>query len=342
MRNLLLFAAVVLQGCVTAGTGSQDVAPAQPATPPAVEVPPEDPFTLLKGHWDRVTVARFSSDGKRLVTGSADMTVRLWDLERGYELMRFVGHTQPVTAVAISRDGRMVASGSADNSVRVWSTRDGRELRRLVGHSQFVSALAFSDDGLKLVSGSHDKSIKLWDVDNGQALRSWRAHQKTISCLGINDAMTNIISGSDDRTIGFWRTSDGKAVWRGSGHVGAVLACSADRSGSLAISLGADRKLQLWDLKSGRSVKRLDLSELAPTASAALAPDGTRFGFSVLNPETNRHEIRIGKVPAGDLQSFRGHDGAVLAWFFAANEVKTFGTDEKLYVWRSTDSDKVK
>lgn len=342
MRILLLFAAAVLQACVTGGGVVQEVTPAQPAALPLVEAPTEDPFTLLKGHWDRVTVARFSSDGKKLVTGSADMTVRLWDLERGYELMRFVGHTQPVTSVAVSRDGRMVASGSADNSVRVWSTRDGRELRRLLGHSQFVSALAFSDDGLKLVSGSNDKSIKLWDVDNGQALRTWIAHQKTVSCLGINDAMTNIISGSDDRTVGFWRASDGKALWRGSGHVGAVLACSADRSGSLAVSLGADRKLQLWDLRSGRSVRRLDLPELAPTASAALAPDGTRFGFSVLSPETNQHEIRIGTVPAGDLQSFRGHDGAVLAWFFAANEVKTFGADEKLYVWRLSEPNKTK
>jgi len=61
-----------------------------------------------------------SPDGRRLLTGHDDKSVRLWDIATGKEIHRFNGHTLNVIAVAFSWDGRRAISGGMDNSVRVW------------------------------------------------------------------------------------------------------------------------------------------------------------------------------------------------------------------------------
>ena len=70
----------------------------------------------FEGHTSSVYSVAFS--GKQVVSGSADNTVRLWDVESGAELRKFEGHTKYVTSVAFS--GKQVASGSQDKTVRLW------------------------------------------------------------------------------------------------------------------------------------------------------------------------------------------------------------------------------
>jgi hypothetical protein len=71
-------------------------------------------------HDDAVTCLAVSSDGRLAVSGSADRTVRVWDVATGKERWKLDGHTGPVTGVAFSPDGRRVASCAADRTWRVW------------------------------------------------------------------------------------------------------------------------------------------------------------------------------------------------------------------------------
>src|SRR5262249_1608275 len=69
-------------------------------------------------------------DGKLLLTGGEDSTVRLWDLETGKEVRRFEGHEGKVRAVAFSADGKQAVSGTilGDPTLRVWGVETGKEL----------------------------------------------------------------------------------------------------------------------------------------------------------------------------------------------------------------------
>ena len=76
-------------------------------------------FTL-EGHDSLVTSVCFTPDGKKLASGSADKTVRLWDAETGACVRTLEGHGGDVMSVCFSPDGRMVASGSGDATARLW------------------------------------------------------------------------------------------------------------------------------------------------------------------------------------------------------------------------------
>ena len=77
----------------------------------------------LKGHEGAVTAIGFSADGTRIVTGSADKTARIWNVEKGKEVAALKEHTDAVTAVAFGPDGDAIATGSADKTVKLWKLK---------------------------------------------------------------------------------------------------------------------------------------------------------------------------------------------------------------------------
>ena len=86
----------------------------------------------------------FAPDGRTILTGSEDMTARLWDAASGREIRRLTGHGDEVTSVAFAPDGRTILTGSKDKTARLWDAASGREIRRLEGHGDEVTSVAFA------------------------------------------------------------------------------------------------------------------------------------------------------------------------------------------------------
>ena len=118
----------------------------------------------LKGHSASVWSVAFSCDGTRVVSGSKDKSICVWDASMGKLERILEGHSEPVLSVAFSRDGTRVISGSRDSSVRVWNMNTS-EMDPVLGHSGWVRSVAFSPDGIQLVSSSFDRSVRIMTGD---------------------------------------------------------------------------------------------------------------------------------------------------------------------------------
>ena len=132
--------------------------------------PPSWPVAVctLQGHTGPVTSVTHSPDGRHIVSGSSDKTIRVWNAITGESVAGpFLGHEDWVWSVAYSPDGRHIVSGSSDKTIRVWNAITGESVAGpFQGHTGFIRSVAFSPDGRHIVSGSSDKTIRIWKTDS--------------------------------------------------------------------------------------------------------------------------------------------------------------------------------
>ncbi|XP_037399523.1 transcription initiation factor TFIID subunit 5 isoform X2 [Pygocentrus nattereri] len=122
------------------------------------------PLRMFAGHLGDITCTRFHPNSNYVATGSADRTIRLWDVLNGHCVRVFTGHKGPIHSLAFSPNGKYLASGSTDGRVLLWDLGHGLMIGELKGHTDTVYALKFSRDGEILASGSMDNTVRLWDA----------------------------------------------------------------------------------------------------------------------------------------------------------------------------------
>ena len=148
------------------------------------------------------------------VVGTADNTLKLFDLEMGHEVRNFASDSI-VTSVAFSPDGLTALSGGLDSKLKLWDLETGKELRTFTGHERQVTNVAFSPTERKkfLSEQASISTMRLWGIDDGKQLHSFRAAEIRGPASGVAFSPTAVPPlGSDDRTLELWDLDSGNKV----------------------------------------------------------------------------------------------------------------------------------
>jgi WD40 repeat protein/energy-coupling factor transporter ATP-binding protein EcfA2 len=171
----------------------------------------DNPFGREDGHNNWIYSVQFSPNGKMLASGSADSTIKLWDLEdanSSKELVTLKGHQATIYRVRFSPDGKTLASASEDRTVRLWDLTTKPHSVINEGNSP-VTVVRFSPDGKMLASAADNGTINIRRYRSGvkstlEKPQGIRGHQETIGDLSFSADSKTLASASTDTSTKLW------------------------------------------------------------------------------------------------------------------------------------------
>lgn len=207
---------------------------------------------ILQGHANGVFAVAFSPKADRLVSGSTDGTLKLWDLVATKELKSFPDITDHIRSVDYSSDGKRILSGhfgpKSEFHVRLWDVEAGKEITKLKGHKQDVTGVFFLPDGKSAVSSSMDGTAIVWDLEKSKEVRRL-AHMGGIYGAALSgDGKRLLTAGFGDQTVRLWDIDNGKELKAFPKHGVAALGVAFSKDGQYALSCDARATVRLWRL----------------------------------------------------------------------------------------------
>ncbi len=222
----------------------------------------------------RTPSAAFSPDGRYVLTGDDDHTLKLWELSGRPLGIWARGHSSEVYSVAFAPDGRSALSGGVDGKLILWDVETGKPARTFdKRYPGVVYAAAFSPDGRFAASGGMDKRVFLWDVSTGKALRAFEGHAKDVMAVAFSPDGKQVLSGSGDQTLRLWDVFTGKTLKTFEGHADWIQGVAFSPDGRFVASGAADGTARLWDVSSGKLLRSFEGLGRFPR-SIAFSADG--------------------------------------------------------------------
>ena len=284
----------------------------------------------LEGHSGYVYSVAYSPDGTKIISGSYDKTIKIWDANTGECLKTLEGHSDWVNSVAYSPDGTKIISGSYDKTIKIWDANTGQCLKTLDGHKYSVWSVAYSPDGTKIISGSEDKTIKMWDANTGECLKTLEGHSDYVYSVAYSPDGTKIISGSADKTIKIWDANTGQCLKTLEGHSNYVYSVAYSPDGTKIISGSRDKTIKIWDANTGQCLKTLKGHSWA-VRSVAYSPDGTKFISGSYDKTIKIWDANTGQC----LKTLEGHSHDVNSVAYSPNGTKIISgsKDNTIKIW---------
>lgn len=207
-----------------------------------------------------------SPDGKSLVTGSADKSIKFWQFKVIQEEVLGTGRKAPkltllhmrtlkvaddVLSVRFSPDGKLLAVGSLDNTVKIFFVDTLRLYLTLYGHKLPVLSIDISYDNKLIATSSADKNVRIWGLDFGDCHKAFFAHQDSILAVGFvpnNDEGRGhyFFSASKDGKIKYFDGDKFELIQKLEGHHGEIWTTVMTHSGSLLVSASHDKSIRVW------------------------------------------------------------------------------------------------
>jgi WD40 repeat protein len=297
--------------------------------------------TVLEGHMDRVRYVAFLADGKTLLSGSEDYTIRLWDLVTGkqasmWEQLSAFKPGPSTVLLSLSSDGNLLARGGASQgSAELWDVPKHARIRAIGAHQKPLTGIALSGDGNTMVTFSQDE-LKAWNLATGKvlfgisapALYSFRA------AVASHDGKLVAVATSD-KVVSLFESDTKKLVHQWDGGPGQLAALTFSPDAMLLASAGdgdQGSNVHVWNINSGTAVPNV----LGPPQSAqslAISRDGRFLAaagitirvFDLVNKkivqEFNQHTHPVDAVafsPDGTLLAGGSQDWSISVWKLTA------------------------
>lgn len=282
-------------------------------------------------HHGAVSSARWSPDGTRFLTASADRTARIWNTDGSDDPIVLRGHEGGLVSARWSPDGTRVLTASVDGTARIWSA-DGSGEPIVLGHfGAALNSARWSPRGRQVVTASTDGIVRSWSADG-------------------SGEPTVLHEGDSARVTAVWSPGGTQLV---TSEVGRIPNLWDETIQSELNVLGIDLEVTVWgpdDLHrvvlantktvdvldaEGSRVTRLKGHEL-PVLSASFSPDGRRIATA-----SQDRTIRIWNTDGtGDPVVLEGHDTAVLGavWSPDSRRIISVCLDSTPRVWNTDGS----
>lgn len=147
-----------------------------------------------------------------MLTASDDMTIKLWDWEKGWKCVQvFEGHSHYVMGMSINpKDTNTFASACLDRTVKIWNLGSPHANFTLEAHeTKGVNHVDYYPQADKpyLLTTSDDKTVKIWDYTTKALIATLEGHTSNVSFACYHPELPVIISGSEDGTIKIWHAN---------------------------------------------------------------------------------------------------------------------------------------
>ncbi|KIJ05968.1 hypothetical protein PAXINDRAFT_92688 [Paxillus involutus ATCC 200175] len=207
----------------------------------------------MSGHEATIWGIAYLPGGKRVVSCSADKTVRIWDVEKGEQEGTSMVHETRVCALAVTKDGKRILSGGDEKRIIVWDVETHERIEEWadhtgeIRHKNWINCVLWSLDGSQLFSASSDFTIRCWNSETGKSIgKPWTGHTNYVTSLSLSPDGTKLASTSYDKTIRFWDAGSGEPIEHPLQHESYPFAVAFSPPGEFVASGGKDLKLSIW------------------------------------------------------------------------------------------------
>ncbi|MDO4550987.1 MAG: WD40 repeat domain-containing protein [Planctomycetia bacterium] len=202
---------------------------------------------------DWVRCAKFSPNGKYLVTGGMDQNMYCYNSQTFEQLFPFETGGNTVRAIAFSSDNERMAMVGYDNILRLYRLSHRRLPIQMLTNGEDQRCVAFSADGRYLASAGRSGIIRIFDMATNTHFDLPKRHTRRINALAFSPTKGDysLITGGDDQKIYVWSVENRtvtKEFTYPSGKVSALTFCGTD----LIAAGSSNNSLSVWRLNSTR------------------------------------------------------------------------------------------
>ena len=294
------------------------------------------------GHSEGVTSVAWSPDSTKIVSGSKDSTLKVWDGEvaGGGAIATARGHSDDVRSVAWSPDSTKIVSGSRDGTLKIWDWANvGAGAITTTDGSSHIYSVGWSPDGSKIVSGSFNGTLKVWDaadIGAGAIAITSIGHSGWVNSVAWSPDGTKIASGSSDATLRTWATNGSGAIDTGAGHLNNINTVAWSPDGSKIVSGSDDGDIKIWDAASVYAgANATIIGNSGWVLCVAWSPDSTKIVSGAFDFTLKVWDLVEGRAIA----TATGHVNVVwsVAWSPDGTKIVSGSQDGTIKIWDAAD-----